>query len=128
MSRILVVDDDKNVRFAIEHVLLAAGYMVESADTAFNARALLCAQCYDLVVADVKLGGDDGDGFEIADISAKNGAKTLIVTGYATTLQENDLARHQYLVKPVKPRELIRAVEALIGESQIQNSNSPTTN
>jgi two-component system OmpR family response regulator len=120
MHRILLVEDDNNVRTVVEHVLVAVGYMVDSAECAFTARALLCAKSYDLVLADGRLG--DGDGFEIADIGAVQGAKTLIVTGYATAFEKDALKRHQWLAKPLKAVELIQAVERLLGPPEIQNT------
>jgi two-component system, OmpR family, response regulator len=120
MRRILLVEDDDNVRSVVEHVLLALGYIVDSAECAFIARALLCAKSYDLILADGRLG--DGDGFEIADIGAVQGAKTLIVTGYAMAFEKAALERHQWLAKPIKATELIQAVERLIGPSEIENT------
>jgi CheY-like chemotaxis protein len=113
MKRILLVEDDANVRFIVEHVLLAEGYGVDSAANAAAARLALDAHPYDLVLADGKLG--DGTGFEIADVGAGRGARTLVITGDALAFPPEDRARHPYVMKPVRPAELIRIVEGLIG-------------
>jgi NtrC-family two-component system response regulator AlgB len=113
MKRILLVDDDKDVRFVIEHILLAAGYAVASVESAAQARSLLWSRPYDLVLADGRLG--DGTGFEIADIGVAQGAKTLILTAYALTFTRGDLERHPYLMKPVRSVELVETVTDLIG-------------
>jgi CheY-like chemotaxis protein len=120
MKRILLVEDDRDVRFVLEHVLLAAGYAVDSTQTAFTARLHLGTRLYDLVLADGKL--EDGSGIAIADLGETQGAKALVITGYARLFSTEELERHPYLMKPVRPAEVIRAVEQLIGVSAIQDS------
>jgi two-component system response regulator HydG len=115
MKRILLVEDDKDVRFILQHVLIAARYAVDSVETAATARAHLGARRYQLLLADGKLG--DGSGIEVADLAAAQGAKTLIITGYAMQFPKGQLERHPYLMKPVRPVELVKAVEGLIGLS-----------
>jgi DNA-binding response OmpR family regulator len=112
VKRILLVEDDKDVRLVLEHVLVAAGYAVDSVATAQSARAWLGMRRYDLVVADGRLG--DGTGFEIADLAQNGGMKTLIVTGNAISFRPGELERYPYLLKPVRPHELERAVTRLM--------------
>lgn len=113
MKSILIVEDDADVRSVLEHVLVAAGYSVESAPSAAVARDRLDARPFDLVIADGKLG--DGTGFEIADLAAAKGAKTLILSGYAMPFTKGELERHPFLMKPVRPVEIVANVMRLIG-------------
>jgi CheY-like chemotaxis protein len=121
MKRILLVEDDKDVRFVLEHVLLTAGYVVDGTATAAQALFALGTHPYDLVLADGKL--PDGTGFDVADIGTIQGAKALIITGHAMSFPERDLVRHPYLMKPVSPAEIVEAVQKLIGPAEAQNSN-----
>jgi DNA-binding response OmpR family regulator len=118
MKRILVVEDDEQVRFVMEHVLLAAGYAVDAVGNASLARFYLGTRPYDLVLADGRL--PDGDGIEVADFAGEQGAKALIVTGYAMQFPMERLGRHPYLIKPVRPVELVERVRELIGDPQAQ--------
>ena len=95
MKRILLLEDDTDIRFLLENVLVAAGYGTDCAGSAREARAYLGHATYDLVIADLKL--DDGNGMDIADLASGRGAKTLIVSGNATAYSARDLARHPYL-------------------------------
>ena len=114
MARVLLVEDDPDVRLLLEHVLLGAGYGADVAGTLGQARALLGSASYDLVIADSRL--PDGSGIEIADAAKAAGMKTLVVTGFA--FQDSDgLRRHEYLIKPVRPSELLLALRRLIGEA-----------
>jgi CheY-like chemotaxis protein len=103
--RILLVEDDPDVRDLYEHVLLGAGYLVNAAESAFKAFSLIDENAYDLVVTDGTL--PDGNGIAIADAAKSRGMKAVIVTGYALRFAKEDLERHDYLLKPVRPGELL---------------------
>ena len=60
MPRILVVDDEKNIRRALTLVLEGEGYEVRAAATAEEARARLGEQGADVLLLDVKLPGASG--------------------------------------------------------------------
>lgn len=109
MARILLVEDDDNVRLLLEHVLLHEGYVVETAGTFARGEQLLRDRHYDLVLADAKL--PDGNGLVIADAATRSGIKALVITGYAFTLSVAARERYEVLLKPVRPAELIAAIE-----------------
>ncbi len=112
MNRILLVEDEADVRMLLEHVLLSAEYRVDSAATVEAACARLETQTYDLVVADGRL--EDGTGMMVAEKAAETGTKTLIITGYAFDLPKDQLGRYDFLLKPVRPAELLEAVERVL--------------
>jgi DNA-binding response OmpR family regulator len=117
MPRILLVEDDADVRTLMEHVLIGEGYAVDPTGTAAAARRLLREHDYDLLVADGVL--PDGTGMEIADEAEQEGTPVIIVTAYGFLLHRFDrnIARFKILLKPVRPDELLRAVgEALRAE------------
>jgi CheY-like chemotaxis protein len=108
MPRILLVEDDADVRVLMEHVLIGGGYQVDPAATASGARMLLTGIQYDLVVTDWVL--PDGSGIEIAAEAGRQGIRAMIVTAYAFRFPERELARYTLLLKPVSPDELLGAV------------------
>lgn len=114
MARILLVEDHYDVRVLLEHVLLDSGYTVDVAETLAQARSRLDGTAYDLVIADGKL--PDGSGIAIADTAKERGIKALVITGYALQHGMEELQRHEYLMKPVRPSELILTLRRLIGE------------
>ena len=111
MNRILLVEDEYNVRVLLEHVLIDAGYEVDSAATVAEAKSLLASVHYDLLLADGRL--PDGTGMMLADQAEEGGIKALIITGYAFQLAE--LGRYEFLMKPVRPAELVGAIERILG-------------
>ena len=115
MTRILLVEDDVDVRPLMEHVLLTAGYEVDSAASVRSATLLLGRRSYDLVVADGRL--PDGTGMMAADRAAEKGVTALIVTAYALSLPREELLRYPYIEKPILPSELLREIEQTLDQS-----------
>lgn|SRR5579872_1794121 len=116
MSRILIIEDDPDLRPLLEHVLVGVQHDVDVAETVSGGLALLSAHTYDLVIADGRL--PDGTGMEVAAQAEADGVKALVITGYAFDLPREELERFEYLLKPVRPGELLQAVErALKGHS-----------
>jgi len=116
MARILVVEDDPDVRLAVEHVLLDGGHAVEALVTVADGRRRLEAKDYDLLLADGRLA--DGTGMELADQAAERGIPALIITGYAFILRElaGDPTKYRVLLKPMRPKELLYAVEQALAD------------
>lgn len=112
-KRILLVEDDVDVAPFLEHVLLSAGFKVHLAGTVAEAHQLLDSRSYALVLTDLML--PDGNGISIADVAKERGIASLVVTGHAFRIPPEDLARHEVLLKPVRPRELVNAVNRRIG-------------
>ncbi|HWB50648.1 MAG TPA: response regulator [Stellaceae bacterium] len=114
MARILLIEDDADVRLVVEHILVDGGYEVDTAEHVAAGAALLDSGPYDLVVADGRL--PDGTGIELADKASALGIPALIITGYAFILRElaRDPDRYRILLKPLRPAEILNAVQATL--------------
>jgi DNA-binding response OmpR family regulator len=112
MPRILLVDDDDDVRTLLEHVLIAERYEVDPAATVGAARALLERNYYNLLLTDMAL--PDGSGMQVAEEAQRRGTPVIILTAYAFRYATGDLARFDVLLKPVRPAELIDAVNKVL--------------
>jgi len=112
LSRILLVEDERDVRLILEHVLIDAGYAVDTAETASGARELLDGGSYDVLLADARL--PDGTGMDLCDAAAEMGVKCLVMTGYAFTLPEGIADRYDVLLKPLRPIEIITALKRVL--------------
>ena len=110
MSRILLVEDDADVRPVVEHVLVSEGYEVDAAENLKDGVALLNSRHYDLVLTDGRL--PDGTGMALADLAEPKGIPALILTGYAFILRElaADPGKYRVLLKPLRPAEITVAV------------------
>lgn len=103
MLKILVVEDDSDMRHDLRNLLEEDGYEVFDTDSAAGARILLEKGTYNIAVIDIKL--NDGNGVELLGQIKKASRNThvIIVSGYAsvdnsiTALNEGAFA---YLQKP----------------------------
>jgi len=107
MPRILWVEDDKDVRLLVEHVLLHERYEIDPAATLQAARMFLARNHYDLLLTDAAL--PDGTGIELADQAARRGIPVIIMTAYAFRFGD-EIFRFEVLLKPVRPAELLQAI------------------
>jgi CheY-like chemotaxis protein len=58
--RVLLVDDDPEIRLIVTHLLTSAGYVVDEAEDSRSAAAALSAAVPDVVLMDVMLGSENG--------------------------------------------------------------------
>lgn len=115
-KRILLVEDEATTAQILEHVLWKEGYQIDVARTAAEAvRFLDAAANYALVIADWRL--PDGNGLTIADMAAEMDAKTVVMSGYLFQMPGGRSERHETVMKPLRPSEIVEFVERLIGKA-----------
>jgi signal transduction histidine kinase/CheY-like chemotaxis protein len=118
--RILVVDDDPNIRELLTQELSDAGYQVRVAGNGREALALARGERPDLVVLDVMM--PEMNGFDVAAV-LKNDPLTMdIPIVILSIVQDRDrgfrLGVDRYLTKPIDTELLFREVGALIEQKK----------
>jgi two-component system OmpR family response regulator len=117
--RLLIVEDEEDLRTGLDQALREAGYAVDAA--ADGREGLFKAQSwdYDAIVLDVML--PQMDGWEILDrIRKTKKTPVLMLTardGVKDRVRGLDLGADDYLVKPFNLSELLARVRALIRRS-----------
>lgn len=131
-KRILVVDDDRNLRKIIQTNLELAGYDVSTAPNGEEAMQLLDVMQPDLVVLDVMM--PLMDGYEVARRIRRHPSNTHvpIIMLTAKSEVEDKLAGFEagaddYITKPFGPQELLARVRAKIRRVEVDSSLSPLT-
>jgi DNA-binding response OmpR family regulator len=128
MARILLLEDDPDVRPLLEHILLDHSYEVTTAESVGTATTLLSSQPFDLVICDVNL--PDGSGLTVADQAMAAGVKALVVTGQGLSLKPGSLTPYDYLLKPLRVPELLAGIERRLadqgGEADIIQFPNPS--
>ena len=112
-ARILVVDDDENIRVTIEAILENEGYAV---DVAVNGREAIKkseSTAYNLALIDIRL--PDMEGIELLTSMKDTVPKVrkIIITGYPSMQNAIDAVNRNadaYLVKPVDVDKLLELV------------------
>jgi len=122
MKRVLVVDDAATVRLYHRNILEAAGYAVEEAVNGIEALEKTLQAPFDLYVVDVNMPKLDGYGFlqELRGADLPQAPAVMVSTETADIdLQRAYVAgANFYLVKPVKPDELLRHARLMLGEAR----------
>ena len=121
MSRILVVDDDRDLVEAVQLHLERAGYTVESAYDRVEGMRLARQQSFDLLILDVMMSEMD-DGIVMAQELRREGLETPILmmsgisraTGMAYDKDAEITPATEFVEKPVKPETLIAKVKTLL--------------
>lgn len=105
--RILVIDDEKPVRRALQR-LLARKYDVYTAESASEGLFLLACEAFDAILCDVNLGGMDGVEL-LSWLSPADAARLIFMTG--DPLADGDfLSGHVLLRKPFTFEALVMAL------------------
>lgn len=116
-GRVLVVDDEENIRFLLDSALRHFGFEVETAATGREALRRITDQAPDLVVLDVML--PDLDGFEITRRLRRDGITVPIL--FLTARDSTDDTVHgltlggdDYVTKPFSLEELVARVRTVL--------------
>jgi CheY-like chemotaxis protein len=115
MPRVLVVDDQANVRTMISIVLRINGFEIVEADSAASAVKLFGESSFDLAIVDIFLQG--ASGFDlIATLRRRLPGLPVIAISGMTPLdflsEMPELSDVVCLQKPFRPPDLMRAIEA----------------
>ena len=127
--KLLVVDDDPELRPLVGFALRQASYLVVEAASGEEALTLLERELPDLMILDVNLPGIDG--FEVLRRARTNGRHLpilmLTVRGEEEDLVRGlDLGADDYLTKPFSPRTLLARVRALLRRAGQEAPPRPT--
>jgi two-component system cell cycle response regulator CpdR len=119
MARILLAEDDDQLRIFLARGLERAGHRVDSVGDGAAALILARDTNFDLLLADVVMPGLDG--IELARQVAQHqpGIRIMFITGFAAVIMRDDAfaaTRSRVLAKPFHLRHLIEEVEALLLE------------
>jgi DNA-binding response OmpR family regulator len=107
---ILVVEDDDAARVGLLVLLADAGYRTIGASTLKQGTVLLAQQNPDLVIVDIRLGGDNG--LQLIAM-AHRPVPAIVTTAFADPILERDARQFgaDFMVKPISPAALLELVE-----------------
>jgi two-component system OmpR family response regulator len=119
-ERLLLVDDEENLRSMLEAALRHLGFDVQSAATGREALAAVAADQPAVIVLDVML--PDLDGFEVCRRLRTEGSRTPVLfltarDGTEDKVRGLTLGGDDYLVKPFSLEELVARVQAVLRRS-----------
>ncbi|CAM4510587.1 response regulator transcription factor [Paenibacillus typhae] len=125
MKRILVADDDMNIRTLLRHVLLREGYAVAEAENGLQAAELMKASTVDLAVVDVMM--PQMDGLELCQYIRETFDIPIILLTARQQLSDKEQGylrgTDDYVTKPFEPEELLFRIKALFRRYSIASDD-----
>jgi len=114
-ARILVVDDDENIRNTLKPVLEDEGYVVDLAKDGYEAIAMTEQALYNIALIDIRL--PDMEGVELLTRMRDTVPKMrkIMITGYPSVQNAIEAVNRKadaYLVKPVDVEKLLKTIRA----------------
>ncbi len=113
-ARILIVDDDENIRKVLTAILEDEGYIVESVDTAKKAMERTRRKFYNLALIDIRL--PDMEGTELLTRMRNTTPKIrkIIITGYPTlqnAVEAVNRGADAYVLKPFQMEKVLETIK-----------------
>ena len=127
MGKILVVDDQRNMRTTLAMMLRGAGFEVDEAANGAQGRELGATGAYDVVITDLRMGDCDGIDVLRAVKESQSMTEVIVMTAYGTiesAVEAMRLGSFDYIQKPFGEQELIvkvsKALESRRLHGQVQ--------
>ncbi len=125
MYKILIVEDEPDMRLGLKDNLEFDGYEVDSAENGKEGYAKITSNNYDLVLLDVMM--PEMSGFEVCKQIRKEGIKVpvILLTAKGEEIDKVrglELGADDYITKPFSLRELLARVKAVLRRSPGHNS------
>jgi len=124
MQRLLIVDDDEEIRSLLQRFFQRSGFETDTAASGAEMDARLARGRYDLVILDVML--PDEDGFSLCKrLHAAGGTAIIMVTGVVESTDRIvglELGADDYVTKPFDARELLARVRAVLRRAEASST------
>jgi CheY-like chemotaxis protein len=120
--RVLIVDDDPELRRAIREVFLMRGFAVNTAENGAAAIKLARREHYDVVVSDLRMPEMDGIEVTLELKRLRHPPRVVLITAYPewNTYEEARKAGAERLIgKPVSLGRLVSVVEQLAANTGV---------
>ncbi len=125
MGKILIVDDDPQLRQSFEKVLTGDGHRVKTASSGEAALALVKADTPDLVILDVRLPGMDGLETFRAIHEMEPKLPVIVMTAYGTTetaIEATKLGAFEYVLKPPEFPDMLALIAQALEAGRFMRS------
>ena len=128
MAKLLVVDDEKNLRLVVQKEMARQGHDVETASDGEAAWEILEARDFDVLLCDINMPRLDGMGLlRRLREKSQNPPETIMLTGQGTVetaIESMKLGAYDYLTKPYRIAELSALVDQAAEKHQLKIDNT----
>ncbi len=127
LARILVADDEPDLRALLQRYLSDQGYAVRTVDGAAPLDALLARERFDVLVLDVMMPGEDGLSICRRLRAQGETIPILMLTARGDPVDRIiglEMGADDYLPKPFNPRELLARVQAMVRRQRMLGAHT----
>jgi CheY-like chemotaxis protein len=124
-GRILVVDDEVDIREVVADILRDAGYEVDVADGGAAALTLVQERPYDLIITDLGMPGVGGWTVALESRAAQPAVRLVLLTGWGATLDPDEAARKgidRILKKPFDMVDILRTAADFLAPAEARRA------
>jgi CheY-like chemotaxis protein len=118
-GKVLVVDDNNDLRIFVSKLLSRLGYEVSSADSGENGLSIFLKNKFDVVLSDYEMPGMDGVAFACS--VKKSSARTPVVimtgAGRETVFSRKSTAVDEVISKPFTLAEIDETIQNVAGKT-----------
>ena len=112
--RILVVDDDYNIKETMKDILEEEGYIVETADSLSKAQEIIEKENFNVILSDLSLG--EYSSLSLVELVRRKSPHTIfiLITGQDKLDADLEATKNdvdEYILKPIQPNELIHKIK-----------------
>lgn len=129
MKRILVIDDNVDLRFLLKKFLTRHGYGVVDVSSGKAGLEIVQKETIDLVLCDFKLDDMDGSSVLQALKEFNPAIPVIIITGYSnvkTAVEVMRLGAIDYITKPLVPEEILITIQNMLQASETASHHKTT--
>lgn len=129
MLKILIAEDDRELRRLFAHVLIKNGYSVKEVSNGQEALDAMDNDYYDLIISDIMMPVMDGYEFVRSLRDAGDNTPVMMITA-KDAFDDMRLGflsgSDDYMIKPVNVNEMVLRVQALLRRAQMINERKQT--
>ncbi|MDR0722603.1 MAG: sigma-54 dependent transcriptional regulator [Treponema sp.] len=126
--RVLIVDDERNIRLSLQKYLILEHIDSESVESGERAIAYLAQESFDAVIIDLKLPGMNGQALLEWIQHQGISVPVIMISAHGhipDAVQALQAGAKDYLVKPFDPAELVIKLRSLVEDGEKVSGNSP---
>ena len=133
MKKILIIDDEKDIRFLLSSILVDEGYLTTEAGDIALAEKKIDGEFFDLALIDISLGDKKKDGISLLKKIKKMNSDlpVIMISGHATIQIAVDSIKEgafEFLEKPFNTSRLLNFVKRALENFELKKENKKLNN
>ncbi len=125
-KKILIIEDESNMRHMLEVLLSRSGYEVKNAVNGLEGLEAMEKESFDFILCDIKMPGMDGMKFLKSAADKLNDAPVIMMSAYGTVdtaIEAMKLGAYDYISKPFKTDEVLLTLKKAEERERLKSEN-----